>query len=203
MDIFGRLGSLAGVYRATRSSTISEASLPPPTGPTSQPRRLQVSRLVHESKDSDDGDGSAGSSSTELHRLKLAAPVLSMDFCPASAPIFGGGGGGTRGLILAGGMDGGSHLISIDERSGSGSRSADAAGEEEEGGDGDDGDDGAVEEGKKNGVALLASMKNHAKYVVVCRCVPSPEFRAGGVRPWPAPCPSPLYTAFRRVVLRQ
>ena len=57
---------------------------------------------------------------TELHRLKLPAPVLSMDFCPSveGSVSFGGGGsrggGEGRGLLLAGGMDGASHLISVD-----------------------------------------------------------------------------------------
>ena len=57
---------------------------------------------------------------TELHRLKLPAPVLSMDFCPSveRSVSFGGGGsrggGEGRGLLLAGGMDGASHLISVD-----------------------------------------------------------------------------------------
>lgn len=101
----------------------------------------------------DGGNDHADSTAALLHRLKLAAPVLSMDFCPASAPIFGDG---SRGLLLAGGMDGGSHLISIDW---GGSRS----------GDNDGGEGGAEGEERKNGVALLASMKNHAKYVVVCR----------------------------------
>eukprot|EP00903_Cladosiphon_okamuranus_P012784 g11949.t1 len=139
---------------------------------------LQVSRLVDGPQDDGDDDesstpgGSSTSTSTELHRLKLAAPVLSMDFCPASALIFAGG-GGTKGLLLAGGMDGGSHLVSIDGSSGSGSMNDHV--EDEEGGDGGDGDgggSGAEEGGKKNGVALLASMKNHAKYVVVCRWAP-------------------------------
>ncbi|CAM9959354.1 unnamed protein product, partial [Ectocarpus fasciculatus] len=122
---------------------------------------LQVSRLAQglggdESNVDSDGSGS-GSSSTELHRLKLAAPVLSMDFCPSPAPFCGGsGGGGSAGLLLAGGMDGSSHLVSID-----GSHGGDA-------GDSSDGGDGEETTGK-NGVALLASMKNHAKYVVVCR----------------------------------
>ncbi|CAB1100307.1 unnamed protein product [Ectocarpus sp. CCAP 1310/34] len=53
-------------------------------------------------------------------------------------------------------MDGSSHLVSID-----GGHGGDA-------GDGSDGDDGE----ETNGVALLASMKNHAKYVVVCRWAP-------------------------------
>ncbi|CAM9693950.1 unnamed protein product, partial [Ectocarpus sp. 4 AP-2014] len=123
---------------------------------------LQVSRLAQGLGDDEgnvDSGGSASSSSrsTQLHRLKLAAPVLSMDFCPSSAPFCGGGGGGggggSAGLLLAGGMDGSSHLVSVD-----GSHGGDA-------GDGSDGDDGE----KTNGVALLASMKNHAKYVVVCR----------------------------------
>ncbi|CAM9438856.1 unnamed protein product [Pylaiella littoralis] len=133
---------------------------------------VQVSRLAEESHGNDDGDGV---SSAELHRLKLAAPVLSMDFCPASAPIFGGGGGGGsnssssssgRGLLLAGGMDGSSHLISVDSSS-----SSDDAGDEEYG-DSGRGDGGGVEEKGKNGVALKASMKDHAKYVVVCRWAP-------------------------------
>ncbi|CBJ34090.1 expressed unknown protein [Ectocarpus siliculosus] len=116
---------------------------------------LQVSRLAQGLGDNEgnaDSGGSASSSSrsTELHRLKLAAPVLSMDFCPSSVPFRGGGGGGSAGLLLAGGMDGSSHLVSID-----GSHGGDA-------GDGGDGEE-------TNGVALLASMKNHAKYVVVCR----------------------------------
>lgn len=136
--------------------------------------RLKVSRLVDESQDNgDDGDGGT-SGSTELHRLKLAAPVLSMDFCPASAAIFGGG-GGAKGLLLAGGMDGGSHLISVDGSGSSGSSSNGSRNDnvdgDEKGGSGDDGGSGAELTGKKNGVALLASMKNHAKYVVVCRCV--------------------------------
>eukprot|EP00752_Nemacystus_decipiens_P014772 g13151.t1 len=131
---------------------------------------LQVSRLVDEAKDSDDdGSGTGGASSTELRRLKLAAPVLSMDFCPASAPVFGGG-GGTRGLLLAGGMDGGSHLISIDESSSSSSGSGSTDAVSEDGGDGDEGGSGGNK--KSNGVALLASMKNHAKYLVVCRWAP-------------------------------
>ncbi|CAN0331414.1 unnamed protein product, partial [Ectocarpus sp. 12 AP-2014] len=119
---------------------------------------LQVSRLAQGLGDDEgnvDSGGSASSSSrsTELHRLKLAAPVLSMDFCPSSAPFCGAGAGGCAGLLLAGGMDGSSHLVSVD-----GSHGCDA-------GDGSDGDDGE----ETNGVALLASMKNHAKYVVVCR----------------------------------
>ncbi|CAM9741126.1 unnamed protein product [Ectocarpus sp. 12 AP-2014] len=124
---------------------------------------LQVSRLAQGLSDDEvnvDSGGSTSSSSrsTELHRFKLAAPVLSMDFCPSSAPFCGGGGGGggSAGLLLAGGMDGSSHLVSVDGRHG-----CDA-------GDGSDGDD--CEE--TNGVALLASMKNHAKYVVVCRWAP-------------------------------
>lgn len=127
---------------------------------------LQVSRLVDESRDNTGGGG--GGSSTELHRLKLAAPVLSMDFCPVSAPIFGGGGGGTRELLLAGGMDGGSHLISVEDSSSS-SSSGDGGGRSDDAVEDKDSDAG--EEGKKNGVALLASMKNHAKYVVVCRYI--------------------------------
>ncbi|CAN0394493.1 unnamed protein product, partial [Hapterophycus canaliculatus] len=129
---------------------------------------LQVSRLEEEPHDGDGDDHADGSSSSNntalIHRLKLAAPVLSMDFCPASAPIFGGGGGGSRGLLLAGGMDGGSHLVSIDVGSSSGG-----------GGGGTDADSfggeagGGGERERKNGVALLASMKDHAKYVVVCR----------------------------------
>lgn len=54
---------------------------------------------------------------TELHRLRLPAPVLSMDFCPTMAGVPSGRGvgcgGEERGLLLAGGMDGGSHLIAV------------------------------------------------------------------------------------------
>ncbi|CAN0162321.1 unnamed protein product [Scytosiphon promiscuus] len=135
---------------------------------------LQVSRVEEEPSNGSSNSSSGGTTSTLIRRLKLAAPVLSMDFCPASAPIFGGG-GNSRGLLLAGGMDGSSHLISID---GSGSGSSGAGGDggeggEGEGGPGDGGDGGwGVEKEGKNGVALLASSKNHAKYVVVCRWAP-------------------------------
>lgn len=126
-----------------------------------------MSRLSDPSRDDKDAGGDGGNgASTELHRIKLAAPVLSMDFCPASAPVFGGGGGATRGLLLAGGMDGGSHLISIDGGgSGGGGDDVEGCGDGGSAGDGGDGEAGR----RKNGVALLASMKNHAKYVVVCR----------------------------------
>lgn len=128
-----------------------------------------MSRLADRSRDDQDPEGDGGNgTSTELHRIKLAAPVLSMDFCPASAPMLGGG-GAARGLLLAGGMDGGSHLISID---GNGSGSGDGDDVEGCGDGGSAGEDGDREAGTgKNGVALLASMKNHAKYVVVCRYV--------------------------------
>lgn len=120
----------------------------------------QVSRLAQglggdEGNVDSGGSASSSSSSTELHRLKLAAPVLSMDFCPSSAPLCGGG--GSDSLLLAGGMDGSSHLVSVDGSRGSGG-----------GDDAGDGCDGEEAKGN-NGVALLASMKNHAKYVVVCR----------------------------------
>lgn len=49
----------------------------------------------------------------ELHRLRLPAPVLSMDFCPTMTGVPSGGGGEERGLLLAGGMDGSSHLIAV------------------------------------------------------------------------------------------
>lgn len=84
----------------------------------------KISRLASEATDRDEegSDGAAaaaagggnsggyGLGGSEVHRLKLAAPVLSLDFCPPSSSCVAGGGGG---LLLAGGMDGSSHLISV------------------------------------------------------------------------------------------
>ena len=77
----------------------------------------------------------------------------------------GAGKSSRRVISPAGAMDGSSHLISIDG-------SSDAACEEDDVG-GDRADENHVLGEGRKGVALVASMKNHAKYAVVDRCVQS------------------------------
>ncbi|CAM9145352.1 unnamed protein product [Choristocarpus tenellus] len=113
----------------------------------------------------------------ELGRLRLEAPVLSLDFCPVQTH--------GRDLLLVGGMDGASHLVSLGKRSGT--RSDKERREEEveslNSGKFDFQEEGnsalptsslsGCEEGKDHpGVSLLSSLKDHSKYVVGCRFSP-------------------------------
>lgn len=81
-----------------------------------------MSRLTTRAATGSDGvmDGSLGETggAVEIDRLRFAAPVLSMDFCPSESAVLSSCAsssctGALSGLLLAGCMDGGSHLVAV------------------------------------------------------------------------------------------